>query len=57
MWRFPKIRGTYLGVPRRTIVYWGLYVGTLTLGNYHVPSYWKPFVALALHRLTFHENT
>ena len=34
--RFPKLGGTYLGVPIiRTIVYWGLYWGTLILGNYH----------------------
>ena len=32
-WRFPKTRGTLLGVPIiRTIVYWG----TLILGNYHI---------------------
>ena len=29
-WGFPKIRGTFLGVPIiRTIVYWGLYWGPL----------------------------
>ena len=34
----PKIRVTPLGVPIiRTIVYWGLYWGTLILGNYHIP--------------------
>ena len=34
MWRFPKIRGTSLGVPIiRTIVFWGLYWGPLILGN------------------------
>ena len=34
---FPKIRGTFLGVPIiRTIVYWGLYWGPFILGNYHV---------------------
>ena len=34
---FPKIRGTFLGVPIiRTIVFWGLYWGPLILGNYHV---------------------
>ena len=28
IWRFPKIRGTILGVPIiRTIVFWGLYWG------------------------------
>ena len=38
IWGFPKIRGTSLGVPIiRTIVYWGLYWGTLILGNYHIP--------------------
>ena len=32
---FPKIRGTFLGVPIiRTIVFWGLYWGSLILGNY-----------------------
>ena len=32
---FPKIRGTFLGIPIiRTIVYWGLYWGSLILGNY-----------------------
>ena len=37
MWGFPKIRGTFLGVPIiRTIVFWGLYWGPLILGNYHV---------------------
>ena len=37
IWGFPKIRGTFLGVPIiRTIVYWGLYWGTLILGNYHI---------------------
>ena len=34
---FPKIRGTFLGVPIiRTIVFWGLYWGSLILGNYHI---------------------
>ena len=37
MWVFPKIKGTFLGVPiMRTVVYWGLYWGTLILRNYHV---------------------
>ena len=37
IWGFPKIRGTFLGVPIiRTIVYWGLDWGTLILGNYHM---------------------
>ena len=37
IWGFPKIRGTFLGVPRiRTIVYWGLYWGPLILGNFHM---------------------
>ena len=36
-WVFPKIRGTILGVPIiRTIVFWGLYWGSLILGNYQV---------------------
>ena len=34
VWGFPKIRGTYLGVPIiRTIVFWGLYWGPLILGS------------------------
>ena len=37
IWGFPKIRGTFLGVPIiRTIVFWGLYWGPLILGNYHI---------------------
>ena len=37
MWGFPKIRGTFLGVPIiRTIVYLGLYRGPPVLGKYHV---------------------
>ena len=36
-WRFPNIGGTILGVPiRRTIVFWGLYWGSLILGNYQI---------------------
>ena len=36
-WDFPKIRGTIWGVPIiRTIVFWGLYWGSLILGNYHI---------------------
>ena len=34
---FPKIRGTILGVPIiRTIIFWGLYWGSLIEGNYHL---------------------
>ena len=37
MWEFPKIKGTFLGVPIiRTIVFWGLYWGPFILGNYHI---------------------
>ena len=37
IWGFPKIMGTFLGVPIiRTIVFWGLYWGPLILGNYHI---------------------
>ena len=33
----PKIRDTILGVPIiRIIVFWGLYWGSLILGNYHI---------------------
>ena len=36
---FPKIRGTFLGVPRiGTIVFWGLYWGPPILGNYQMSS-------------------
>ena len=36
-WRFPKIKGTILGVPIiRNIVFWGLYWGPLILGNYQM---------------------
>ena len=36
-WGFPIIRGTILGGPIiRTIIYWGLYLGTLILGNHQV---------------------
>ena len=34
---FPKLGIPFLGVPMmRTILYWGLYWGTLILGNYHL---------------------
>ena len=37
MWVFPKIRGTFFGVPIiRIIIYKGLYWGLFVLGNYHV---------------------
>ena len=37
IWGFPKIGGTFLGVPIiRIIVFWGLYWGPLILGNYHL---------------------
>ena len=33
---FPRIRGTSLGVPIiRIRVFWGLYLGSPVLGNYH----------------------
>ena len=36
---FPKLGGTILGVPIiRTIVLWGLYWGSLILGNYQIKS-------------------
>ena len=36
IWGFPKIRDTILGIPiMRTIVFWGLYWGSLILRNYH----------------------
>ena len=37
IWGFPKIRGTFLGVPIiSTIVFWGLYWGSPILGNHHI---------------------
>ena len=37
IWGFPKISGTFLGVPmRRTIAFWGLYWGPCILGNYNI---------------------
>ena len=37
IWGFPKMQGTFLGVPRiRTIAFWGLHCGSLILGNYHL---------------------
>ena len=37
IWRFPEIRGTFLGVPIiRTIVFWGLYWGSPILGKYRI---------------------
>ena len=39
IWRFPKIRGTILGFPIiGTIVFLGLYLGPLILGNCHIAS-------------------
>ena len=40
IWGFPKIRGTFLGVPIiRTIVFRVLYWGPPILGNYHIFSF------------------
>ena len=37
IWGFPKIRCIFLEVPIiRTVLFWGLYWGTLILGNYHI---------------------
>ena len=37
IWGFPKIRGTFLGVPIiRTVVFLRLYWGSPILGNYHI---------------------
>ena len=45
-WGVPKIRGTILGVLIiRIVVYWGLYWGSPTLGNYHLPV----FMAAHMH--------
>ena len=38
--RFPKIRGTFFGIPAiRIVVFWGLYWGPLILGNYQIDLY------------------
>ena len=43
-WVVPKIRGTFLGVPKmRIMVFWGLHWVPLTLKNYHLSS--KPEAA------------
>ena len=40
IWGFPKIMGTFLGVPIiRTTVFWGLDWGASILGNYHIEVY------------------
>ena len=42
MWGFPKIRGTFLGIPIiRIIVFGGLYWGSSILGNCHVILPWQ----------------
>ena len=39
IWGFPKIRGTILGIPIiRTVIFGGLYWGSLILGKYHIHS-------------------
>ena len=44
LWGFPKIKGTFLGVPIvRTVVLWGLYWGPLILGNYHLKSPFRSY--------------
>ena len=49
MWGFPKIRGTFLGFPIiRMLVFWGLYWGTLILGNYHVGCQWYAHVCVPI---------
>ena len=52
VWRFPKIRGTFLGVPIiRIIIFWGLDWGPPILGNYHLRNSYKvhprPFGSLS----------
>ena len=38
---FPKIRGTFFGVPIiRITIFWGLYWGPFLLGNYHLLRTW-----------------
>ena len=42
-WGFPKIGGTFLGVPIiKSIILWGLYWGPLILGNYQIDLYKWP---------------
>ena len=41
-WEFPKIRGTFLGLPiMRTIIYLGLYWGPPILGKFHFALFKK----------------
>ena len=43
IWGFLKTRGNFLGILIiRTVVYWGVYRGTLILGNYHLGLYFTP---------------
>ena len=50
IWRFPKTRGTFLGVPiMRTIVYWGLYWGPLILGRYDIYIYIFRFICIYIY--------
>ena len=43
IWGFPKIVGTLLGFSIvRTIVFWGLYWGPPSLGNYHTRQDYDP---------------
>ena len=53
---FPRIRGTFLGVPIiGIIVYWGLNWGPLILGNYHLKdlSQESQFVERGFSSLSF----
>ena len=41
IWGFPKVRGTFFGVPiMRITIFWGLYWGPLILGNYQLKNLW-----------------
>ena len=51
-WGFPYIRGAFLGVPViRIIIYWGLYWGTLILGNSQYAKF-RPFIEPACKYLS-----
>ena len=42
---FPKLRGTFWGIPKtKAIVFGGLYWGTLILGHYHLLFTLTPYI-------------
>ena len=65
IWRFPKIRGTFLGVPMlRTIVFGALLGVPLFLGSYHMGLFSSPineahglcFARFSSNSMPFHSS-